>query len=515
MRDYKQILLERLETRERCKTDLVFRLRVLRRCYTDTLYWFDMFAWTLDPRHTPTQIPLIPYQGKQIQYIQYLDNLLENPKDVFIDKPRDVGATVIFSLWCLKQFLFRDGFNARLGSRKEDYVDKTGDPDTLFYKIDFALQKLPKWMLPTRWSNQKNRSHMRLDRPDNSNTIVGESSNPSFARGGRQTIVLFDEIGFWSWAKPAWESAGDVTNIRVAMTTPPDTGRNSFAWKLLSGQAGTVERFNFDYTDIPWKDAEWLKDQKKRRSDEEFQREINKSYSSSMKGTVYAEDWISNVYEGDEIDYDPELPLFTTWDFGLDAVSMIWLQKDLKTEKVYLIDSYTNSDKTIDFYIPFVTGRVVSGVYEYSKKELEKIRLHRDWRSDITHFGDPDVKKQSVVTKNSAKDVLQKQGIYIQSKGWGGRTHYDMREKTKLMLRRLEVNTLRNEYMIECIKSARYPESREGSQSTAGITKPIHDWTSHYRSALEYFADNEGGIKINKKIRKKGIKQAYRPLGGI
>jgi hypothetical protein len=37
------------------------------------------------------------------------------------------------------------------------------------------------------------------------------------------------------------------------------------------------------------------------------------------------------------------------------------------------------------------------------------------------------------------------------------------------------------------ILNARYPERKEDSQSTAVISLPIHDWTSHYRTALEYF----------------------------
>lgn len=35
--------------------------------------------------------------------------------------------------------------------------------------------------------------------------------------------------------------------------------------------------------------------------------------------------------------------------------------------------------------------------------------------------------------------------------------------------------------------NARYPERSETSQSTSVQSKPIHDWTSHFRTALEYF----------------------------
>ena len=40
--------------------------------------------------------------------------------------------------------------------------------------------------------------------------------------------------------------------------------------------------------------------------------------------------------------------------------------------------------------------------------------------------------------------------------------------------------------MATAILNARYPERKEWSQSTKPFELPIHDWTSHYRTALEY-----------------------------
>ena len=36
------------------------------------------------------------------------------------------------------------------------------------------------------------------------------------------------------------------------------------------------------------------------------------------------------------------------------------------------------------------------------------------------------------------------------------------------------------------ILNAKYPTRKDTSQSTTPFEKPIHDWTSHYRTALEY-----------------------------
>ena len=56
----------------------------------------------------------------------------------------------------------------------------------------------------------------------------------------------------------------------------------------------------------------------------------------------------------------------------------------------------------------------------------------------------------------------------------------------------LQINdTPRTKWFIECIASARYPKREEDtSQSVTPINKPVHDWTSHHRTELEYFSVN-------------------------
>lgn len=43
------------------------------------------------------------------------------------------------------------------------------------------------------------------------------------------------------------------------------------------------------------------------------------------------------------------------------------------------------------------------------------------------------------------------------------------------------------ETVLLSMTNAMYPQRKEGSQATNPILKPIHDWTSHTRTAVEYF----------------------------
>ncbi len=483
----------RAEIIQRADEDVEFQEVLKLKCKQDIKFFFNTFAWTFDPRLSDPVVPFILYP-KQFEFIMWLDALLAKSRtgekvNGLVDKPRAVGATFCVMVWALYHYLF-DDFSARVGSRKEDYVDKKGEQDTLFYKLDFNLERLPHWMLPKDF-DQNNRPNMLLTHPQNTNGISGESANSNFGRGGRKSVTIFDEHAFWEWAKSSWESAGESTNFRLTMSTPPESGKDSHFYKLNVGKMGKVERFEFDWSDVPTRDAKWFAQQKETKSDEEMAREVLKSYDGTTEGKVYAVDFKFATLNEDGIPYRGNLENFLWWDFGLDTVAMLWVQKDLTANKLYLLESYSNSNKSIDFYYPFVTGIVKSGIHDYTEEELEMIERHKKWGKLWTHFGDPDVKKRAVKDGESTYDVLKKAGIVMGFTDWGGREWKDLKENTKLSFRRLEVDSNRNTLFISAMKNARYPKKRENSQSTTEPAKPVHDWTSHFRSAYEYGVDNE------------------------
>ena len=274
------------------------------------------------------------------------------------------------------------------------------------------------------------------------------------------------------------------------MSTPPESGRDSYFYKLKDGKKGKVFLFSFDWRDVPGRGDSWLKNQRESKSEEEFAREVMKSYEGTTEGKVYAVD-VKYARINDEAVYNPNLPLYICWDVGLDTTAMGWFQKDFRINRVYLVDTYAEKNQAIDFFIPLVTGEVKSGIHEYDHATLEKIAIHRNWHRSVTHFGDPDVKKRNMITKTSVFEELEKKGIYIHHKDWANRHWIDLRDTTKMLFRRLSINEKNCETFISAIKNARYPKRSENSQSTQVAQKPVHDWTSHYRSMLEYFADNE------------------------
>lgn len=484
----------RIALRARCEQDLDLRASALASCKSSFEFYADNFLWTYNPKKRPANLPFILYP-RQREYATWIGDIIKDKEDGFVDKARDVGVTYTTMCYLLWRWNFDDGFAAHVGSRKEALVDMKGSPGSLFHKLDYNIQRLPLWVLPKGFNFTKHRNRMTLINPESGNTITGESSNGNFGRGDRKTITFFDELAFWEEARSSWESSGDTTNTRLGVTTPPPSGQNSFVYKLKTGKSGRVQIFEFDYNDVPEKDANWLAQKREKVSTEELQRETLRSYLGSVEGLVYRGEFESNVKKNPVLEYDSKLPLYVSWDFGLDTTAICWWQIDTKTGVVYWIDAYANANKVVDFYFPFVGLPIESGKFKYDVRDLEVIARHALWGTRATHFGDPDVQKRSYIASKPTGDpiktieLLRAVGIYVQTKERA--TFPRMKSATELLFRRLEVNDIRCETAIECICGARYKRKKEGSDSTVENRNPVHDQTSHYRTAVEYFAYNE------------------------
>ena len=62
--------------------------------------------------------------------------------------------------------------------------------------------------------------------------------------------------------------------------------------------------------------------------------------------------------------------------------------------------------------------------------------------------------------------------------------------------------------------NAKYPRIKEGSEGTQEKTKPIHDTTSHYRTATEYYFDNEPMIKVSQRQENQRPREKWDPIQG-
>lgn len=249
---------------------------------------------TLDPRNLerglPAIIPLIPF-GAQRDWLQWILDHWKGSKDGLTEKSRDMGCSVnamaLFSTLCLHY----DNFVAGVGSRKEDLVDKVGDPNTLFHKARLFLSNLPA-EFRGGWSDRNKllSAHMKLELPETSSVIIGEAGD-NIGRGGRSSIYLVDESAFLRNGQAV--DAALSQNTRCRMDLSSVNGRdNPFAEKRFSGR---VDVYTFNWKEDPRKNYEgstWYEDECKRLNPIIVAQEIDLDYSASKEGILIPSAWV-------------------------------------------------------------------------------------------------------------------------------------------------------------------------------------------------------------------------------
>jgi len=222
---------------EAASTDVGLQRAFRQAAFDDPLFFFNAFGWCFEPRSAVKIRPFVTWPH-QDPCIVAMDDAIsdaertEEPIDLVLDKSRGQGATWMYLLVFLRRWLRDDLFSVGLVTRNEKLVDSQRDPDTLMWKVVWALLRLPFWMMPDGFelSKCRNLTEHTLYNPERGGSFVGFAATGDLARGGRKTVFALDEIGseeFVSGGKDeaAMNSVRMVTNCCFLVSTfGGDTG---------------------------------------------------------------------------------------------------------------------------------------------------------------------------------------------------------------------------------------------------------------------------------------------------
>lgn len=231
---YRENLLFRKEIVGNCLENDDYRQEVVNACSRDILFWINTFVWTYDPRKDNPVVPFLTWEFQDAAF-SALD-LGCGKHDMLIEKSRDMGASWIVLTLFTHRWLFKPMQSFLMVSRKEEYVDKSGDMKGLFQKVDFILDRLPHWMVP---SYTRNKLHLKNN--FNGSTIDGESTNGDVGRGDRRTAILKDEFASVDNDYEVEAATRDVTKCRLYNSTPKGTS-NAFYDKRQKMASETPDR---------------------------------------------------------------------------------------------------------------------------------------------------------------------------------------------------------------------------------------------------------------------------------
>lgn len=218
-KDFKENLRFRRKCLDIAQADPGARLTFRRMCAEDILFYVNVFCWIFEPRDA-AELPFItyPFQDETILILQ--DCL--GKSDLVIEKTRDMGAS-----WCCvtayqHPWKFTDRFTGLMLSRKEELVDRSGDPKSLFWKFDYLEQNLPSWLRDGVDAMKMHRENQRTH-----SSVDGESTNEFAGVADRRRGILLDEYSKMPNQDVIATGTRDVTRSRFFLFTPEGSGNEA------------------------------------------------------------------------------------------------------------------------------------------------------------------------------------------------------------------------------------------------------------------------------------------------
>ncbi len=288
--DYGPIWADRMTKLEALRRE-PHRWERLKEWYADPDHVCDFIIdWgcTFDPRNAvprpdgtriPTTMPFLLFP-KQEEFIEWLRKRWEERESGIAEKSRDMGVSwlcVAFSCW---MWLYQPGNVVGFGSRKEDLVDKIGDPDSLFWKVRTFINLLPVELKPEGYDERKHAAYMRVVNPTNEAVIRGEAGD-NIGRGGRTTLYVVDEAAHLEHPDSVDAALSQTTNTQIDVSTPFGEG-NPF-WQKAHG--GYLPKFVFDWRDDPRKGKDWYVAQTRKLTKVQLAQEVDRDYSAAISNS--------------------------------------------------------------------------------------------------------------------------------------------------------------------------------------------------------------------------------------
>lgn len=233
-------------------------------------------------------------------------------------------------------------------------------------------------------------------------------------------------------------------------------------------QGGIFKPFHFTSYDNPDLDPAELGElvaEYKSMGEGYYRQEIMAEYEKP-EGTVYAEWDMERRYI--PFDYDPNLQLHLSWDFGVnDPTSILFLQPN--GSELRLIDYYEASNASIEHFVQWISAR------PYKMPSLET--------------GDIAGKARDLTSGKSPIELLGRMGHHIRTRPIPD-VPTQVRNAHKfiprLYISKSNPNTSR---FVECILNYKYPKKSEVLINQSNEV-PMHDEFSHAMRAFEYYCWN-------------------------
>lgn len=242
--DYTQVFEWRMERLQRIRANPEM-LPALKAFYRDNPAQFIIdWGMSTDPRNLdyglPVTIPFLLFP-KQEEWIDWIMDRRRSMENGITEKSREMGLSWTSIGLACSLCLFNKEMVIGFGSRKEEYVDSTGDPKALFWKARKFVETLPVEFRGS-WNEKKHAPYMRVEFPETGAVLKGEAgdnvSTQQERKLRRPVRKLFEVLHMSMFAAPLAEDFSFEFN---ELWQTPDSERAETTNKVVDATVKAVD----------------------------------------------------------------------------------------------------------------------------------------------------------------------------------------------------------------------------------------------------------------------------------
>jgi len=256
------------------------------QCKNDPVYFAKNYIKIVSLDYGEIPFKMYPFQEKLIT------NFHENRFNI-CRMPRQTGKSTTCVSYLLHYAVFNDNVNIAI------LANKASTAQDLLSRLQFAYEKLPKWMQQgiVSW----NKRSLELE---NGSKIIAASTSASAVRGGSYNVIFLDEFAFipnhiaddfFASVYPTI-SSGQSTKV-IIVSTP--RGMNHFYRMWHDSERGKNEYVPTDvhWSEVPGRDAVWKEQTIANTSEQQFKVEFECEFLGSVNTLINPSKLRNFVYE--------------------------------------------------------------------------------------------------------------------------------------------------------------------------------------------------------------------------
>jgi hypothetical protein len=334
---------------------------------------------------------------------------------------------------------------------------------------------------PNEIVERKNSVEMKIELVNGSIIQIIGSDHYDALRGTSPKGVIMSEYAFqhplaWETIRPILVENGGW----IIFNTTPNGKNHAFDLWEYAKQNDTWYTDLKSVEDTKSVDMELLKEEEESMEKSMFRQEYYCDFNSGAIGAYYSEEikWLYDNNRVRQVDYDPNMPVMTFWDLGINDPTAIWFIQDFHGE-LRVIDHYEAQGD----FVKHLTNVQQKG-YNYSKHVFPHDIKVREFTT-----GKPRIETAQEVLGNNcevAPNLRVDEGI----------------ARTKVLLRQCFFDKEKCKTGLKLLENYRqeYDELNKIFKK-----QPLHDFASHTADAMRY-----AGVSVQTKQDPTPINDVWR-----